>query len=102
MKFEYLSRGTSKFLAKNPTLKKRIEETLLYQAENDWFKCKSASKIHYQSNPVYECRVNSPQTGSVRIAFVAGKDLVQVLYISKTLLKKDFTTEINAFLRSCS
>lgn len=93
------SRGTKKFLAKQPNLKQKIEQALFYQQENNFFKTKSASRLKWHGMPVSEIRVNDPSVKALRAAFVRAEDGIHVVYLTTTLLKKDFTKEMDAFLK---
>ncbi len=91
-------RGCSSLLRKHPELKKRIIQTIESQIQNGFFKSKFATSIRWNNSPIWECRVNEKTVGSVRVAFSVYKDSIKVLYISSTLQKKAFTTELNQFL----
>lgn len=93
------SRGTKKFLARQPGLKEKIEQALLYQQEKNFFKTKSASRIKWHGQPVYEIRVNDPSVKALRAAFTRSDGEIHVVYLTTTLLKKDFTKEMDGFLR---
>lgn len=100
--FTFEPRGTRKLLAKNPQLKSRIIDTITYQAENDFFKCKLASRRKYQSLSLLECRVNDPSVGALRVAFGRKGNKIIVIYATTTILKKDFSQEIDSFLKEGS
>ncbi|TGY65104.1 hypothetical protein [Dubosiella muris] len=93
------ARGCRKMLQKNPSLQSKIVETLRRQAENDFFKSKYATRKRWHDLPVFECRVNDPSVGAVRIAFARQGERLFVLYGSTTLLKKSFTQELESFLK---
>lgn len=86
-------------LQKNPALKKKIIAGLTYQAENDFFKTKYATKQKWHDMPALECRINEPSVGAMRIAFARRNDEIHVLFGSTTLLKKSFTQELETFLK---
>ncbi len=100
--FVFEPRGTRKLLAKNPQLKSKIIDTITYQAENDFFKCKLASRSKYQGMSLLECRVNDPSVGALRVAFGRKDNEIIVVYATTTILKKDFSQELASFLKEGS
>lgn len=92
------SRGCQAMLRKYPLLESRIIQTLTTQLENNLFKSKFATTLRWHDLPIRECRVNASAPGAVRIAFVAEGNTATVVYISRTLQKHAFTTELNRFL----
>ena len=86
-------------LQKNPHLRSRLETFLAGQLENGLYKAKPATRIRWNNLPVLECRLNDPAVKAIRFAFALGEEEATVLYLSNTLLKKDFTREIEKFLR---
>lgn len=99
MEILFESRGCRKLLQKNPTLEKKIREGLSRQAENSFFKTKMATRKKWHGQTVYECRINDPALGAVRIAFTKNENEIHVVYGSTTLLKKAFTQELEKFLK---
>ena len=93
-------RGCARSVKRWPDLAGRIPQMLASQGENDFFKCKSAIKRPFQGHSLKECRVNSKDAGSVRVAFWVAGDAAQVVYITPTLVKRDFTQELERFLAS--
>ncbi len=100
--FTFENRGTRKLLAKNSQIKARIIETITRQAENDFFKCKLASRRKWKSLSLLECRVNDPSVGALRVAFARDGQTIYVVYTTTTLLKKDFSSELDGFLKDGS
>lgn len=93
------SRGTKKFLTKQPALKDKISLALYRQQENGFFKTKSASRLKWHGFPVYEIRINDPSVKALRAAFIVSNQEIHVVYLTTTLLKKDFTKEMDTFLK---
>lgn len=91
-------RGCEGMLRKHTALKARIEETITAQLENGLFKSKFATSKRWEGSPIWECRVNEKSVGSVRVAFSVSGESVTVIYLSKTLQKQAFTTELERFL----
>ncbi|NLQ13635.1 hypothetical protein HGI81_07225 [Olsenella sp. KGMB02461] len=100
MNVTFDKRGCARPLRRWPDLACRIPQMLASQAENGFFKCKSAAKHPFQGHSLKECRVNSKDAGSVRVAFWVEGDAAQVVYITPTLVKRDFTQELERFLAS--
>ncbi|MEY8309073.1 hypothetical protein AAK899_06100 [Erysipelotrichaceae bacterium 51-3] len=100
--FIFDSRGTRKLLAKNPQIKSRMIETITRQAENDFFKCKLASRRKWQGISLLECRVNDPSVGALRVAFGCKDQTIYIVYATTTILKKDFSQELDSFLKDGS
>lgn len=98
-KILFESRGCRKILAKNPSLKKKISEGLIRQAENGFFKTKAATRTRWKGQPVYEFRVNDPALKAVRVAFTAFHHEMHVVYITTSIQKSEFSKEIDAFLK---
>lgn len=100
MQVSFDKRGCARPLKRWPDLACRIPQMLASQADNGFFKCKSATKRLWQGHSLKECRVNSKDAGSVRVAFWVEGDTAQVVYITPTLVKRDFTRELERFLDS--
>lgn len=98
MDVSFDKRGCARALKRWPDLAVRIPQMLVSQAANNFFKCKAATKHPCQGHPLKECRVNSKDAGSVRVAFWVANDTAQVVYITPTLVKRDFTRELERFL----
>lgn len=99
LQFTFEKRGCRRLLQKHDTLASSVTETIMRQAENDFFKTKYASRTRRHGLPVLECRVNDPSAGAVRAAFTREGDRICVLYLTRTLLKKAFTQELETFLK---
>lgn len=91
-------RGCESALRKHATLKARIEKTITTQLENGLFKSKFATSKRWKGSPIWECRINEKSVGSVRVAFSITGENVTIIYLSKTLQKQAFTTELERFL----
>ncbi len=78
MNVTFDKRGCARSLKRWPDLASRIPQMLASQAENDFFKCKSAIKRPFQGHSLKECRVNSKDAGSVRVAFWVAGDAAQI------------------------
>lgn len=100
MTIHFDKRGCRQVLKKNPSLEKKIAQVIENQKENSFFKTKAASDLKWNGLKVLECRVNDPSVGAIRCAFTVDPDGgIDVVYLSSTLLKKDFTAELNRFLK---
>lgn len=94
----YDKRGCAAALKRWPGLRARVAETVSAQAAAGWFKCKGATGRLWHGHKLQECRVNEAGAGSVRVAFWAQGDRAEVVYITPTLVKRDFTRELERFL----
>lgn len=90
--------GCSTLLKKYPQLKSSIIRTVTTQLENGLFKSKFATALRWHGLPIRECRVNANEPGAVRVAFVIDGDTTTIIYLSHTLQKRAFTTELDRFL----
>ncbi|WP_297567453.1 hypothetical protein [uncultured Faecalibaculum sp.] len=99
LRFEFDKRGCRKLMQKHASLQDSVEQTISRQAENDFFKTKYATRNKWKGLPVLECRVNDPAAGAVRAAFTRQGNEIQVVFLTRTLLKKDFTQELESFLK---
>lgn len=91
-------RGCAPLLRKHPTLETRVTKAVEGQLANGLFKSKFATTLRWQGLPLWECRVNEKSVGAVRAAFVVQGARATVLYLSTTLQKRAFTTELERFL----
>ncbi|MEY8437401.1 hypothetical protein AAK967_06625 [Atopobiaceae bacterium 24-176] len=89
-------RGCDKALRRWPDLGGRVREVVAAQAEAGFSHCKRAGR--WQGHSLKECRVNSRDAGSVRVAFWAEGDAAGVVYITQTLVRRDFLRELGRFL----
>lgn len=90
--------GCMPLLRKYPQLKSSITHAIITQLENNLFKSKFATKNRWHGLPIRECRVNANEPGAVRVAFVIDGNTTTVIYLSRTLQKRAFTTELDRFL----
>ena len=97
--FTFEKRGCRKLLQKHNTLELSVSDTITRQADHDFFKTKYASRQKWNGLPILECRVNDPSAGSVRVAFTREGTRICVIYLTRTLLKKAFTQELESFLK---
>lgn len=95
----FVSRGCRKYLQKNPALTSKIADVLSRQGENGFYHAKLASRKKWQHLPVLECRINDSAVKACRAAFAVKDSTIYVLYLSGTLLKKEFTQEMDSFLK---
>ena len=95
----FVSRGCRKYLQKNPALTSKTADVLSRQGENGFYHAKLASRKKWQDLPVLECRINDPAVKACRAAFAVKDSTIYVLYLSGTLLKKEFTQEMDSFLK---
>lgn len=91
-------RGCDRALRRWPSLERRIVETINAQEKAGWFKCKTATRRPLYGHTLKECRVNEQACGSVRVAFWVEGAHAQVVYITPTLVKRDFTRELERFI----
>lgn len=84
---------------KHPELKGAIAHTVSTQVANGLFKSKFATTLRWHGHPVLECRVNERSAGAVRVAFALEDGAPVVLFVSGTLQKRAFGTELDRFLR---
>lgn len=100
--FTFEKRGCRRILSRHETLESSVRETMIRQAENGFFKTKYATRIRWRGFPVLECRVNDPSAGAVRAAFTREGNRICVLYLTRTLVKKAFTQELETFLKGAA
>lgn len=89
-------RGCERELRRWPDLRGRVTETVAAQAGAGFSRCKAAGR--WRGRPLRECRVNSRDAGSVRVAFWVEGDVAGVVYITQTLVRRDFLRELGRFL----
>lgn len=92
-------RGCQHWFRKHPLLRAAVERTVATQLAHGLFKSKFATSLRWRDQGIYECRVNEKSVGSVRVAFAVREGRATVLYVSRTLQKRAFTTELERFLR---
>lgn len=97
-RISFAAQGCDAFLRKYPQLKEYAERTIATQMDNGLFKSKFATARRWDGSPIMECRVNAGKVGAFRVAFITKGDTALVIYISRTLQKRDFTAEIERFL----
>lgn len=98
MDVEFDKRGCARALRRWPGLEQRIVEAIDTQEQAGWFKCKTATKRPFCGHSLQECRVNERSCGSVRVAFWVEGTHARVVYITPTLVKRDFTRELERFI----
>lgn len=95
MNVTYERSGCKQFFKKHrddeKTIKTCIENAMETQLETGMSKVKRAVSARVGGQCVYECRINLKRTGSARVAFVVDNADVNVLFISSTLQKDEFT-----------
>lgn len=89
-------RGCDKALRRWPDLRDRVADAVKSQVAAGFFHCKAAGR--WQGHSLKECRVNSRDAGSVRIAFWVEDGQAHVAYITQTLVRRDFLRELDRFL----
>lgn len=89
-------RGCDKALRRWPDLRVRVAAAVETQAQAGFFHCKGAGR--WWGRALKECRVNSRDAGSVRIAFSVEGGRATVVYITQTLVRRDFLRELDRFL----
>ena len=94
----YDKRGCAAALKRWPGLRARVAETISAQAAAGWFKCKGATGRLWHGHKLQECRVNEVGAGSVRVAFWADGEAAGVVYMTQTLVRRDFLRELGRFL----
>lgn len=90
--------GCAALLRKHPSLEERVRRTVLGQLDAGMFKSKFATSVRWHGLPLWECRVNEKSVGAVRVAFAVQGETATIVYLSPTLQKKAFTTELERFL----
>ncbi len=90
--------GCAALLRKHPQLEDRVQRTILGQLDAGMFKSKFATSVRWHGLPLWECRVNEKSVGAVRAAFAVQGETATIVYLSPTLQKKAFTTELERFL----
>ncbi len=89
-------RGCERALRRWPDLRDRVADVVAAQAGAGFSHCKPAGRRHGRS--LKECRVNSRDAGSVRVAFWVEGDVADVVYVTQTLVRRDFLRELGRFL----
>lgn len=89
-------RGCDKALRRWPDLRDRVTAAVEGQMAAGFFHCKAAGR--HQGHGLKECRVNSHDAGSVRVAFWVEGDRATVVYITQTLVRRDFLRELERFI----
>lgn len=90
--------GCAALLRKHPQLEERVRRTVLGQLDAGMFKSKFATSMRWHGLPLWECRVNEKSVGAVRAAFAVQGEAITIVYLSPTLQKKAFATELERFL----
>lgn len=99
MDITFEKRGCQAMLRRHPGLGPRVAAAVKSQLAHGLFKAKFATTTRWEDHPIWECRVNEASIGSVRAAFTAYDDEVTVIYLSPTLPKRAFASELDRFLR---
>ena len=79
-------------------IKAAIEQQVRQQAETDFSKTKLASRLPYEGQKVYECRVNVGKLPAVRVAFTFKGEAAYIAFASTDIQKSTFSEAVGRFL----
>ena len=91
-----------KFYSKNTKyvaeIKQRIFDDILNMINFKEYKIKLVKNCKYLNHPVWEYKININDKLIFRIAYVILENKVVVFFMSTTLIKREFSSEVTSFL----